>query len=736
MDLWSVLGIDPTQDAAELKRAYARQVKIHSPEADPEGFQKLRHAYETLLAKLRSPEPRGPRQEREVALERSSEPEAESESESETESESESESEIRSRGVWPRADELARGARGERPAKPEIASPAQQAETLARDVFAALVEQGEEAALAELRDRLRSSQSLEVEDHLVALVASEIQRFNATFWPAEFVAGVSEILELKQRAIKSPGLVDFLDYCRVRNDWAKRTPADRCRREIGRLIQIFESEGEEASARFLDGLVAAYHTHADYRKVFEICLIEAIPRLSLGRWPRTVMARIAQVLCFDGPQPLPADRAPWSDFFRERLRTSLLREKLEQTAGGGDTADAIAARLLLLPPENVVEYLPLPPGPIREAVRARLLEIELDHPRFWTTEGKPAERRPHLERIARHVRHLTPSESAVVRASALRGLRWIAAGLGLFCAVWFGGMLLGDTPPYLVARSMLGAAPYLGIALAVAVAEAASHWFLLVHVAPRLRLLGRIAATEGVDKVIRPLTLELSFGERARIGAPRGSLLGMGGGALLLAIAAVLAFSLESDGHPRDETALYSSPFATSGLLLLSVAFFKWTPRHAAKRFRMGLHLGPLFVALLPAGLGVGLYYWLFGHSDAMASLFVFGLAVGGVICFGLSVLLAASSWAPRCRCCRRSLRGRAGLFPGDARDRLAAALAARDLDAVIAELKTSLGREDTMQIVFAYCDRCADAVWARGPRIDVVVEGDRVSRLIEALRR
>lgn len=44
--IWATLGLEPTNDAAEIKRAYARRLKQVHPEDDPEGFQALREAYD------------------------------------------------------------------------------------------------------------------------------------------------------------------------------------------------------------------------------------------------------------------------------------------------------------------------------------------------------------------------------------------------------------------------------------------------------------------------------------------------------------------------------------------------------------------------------------------------------------------------------------------------------------------------------------------------------------------
>ena len=41
-----LLGVDPRDDADKVRRAYLRKVKKHKPERDPEGFQRVREAYD------------------------------------------------------------------------------------------------------------------------------------------------------------------------------------------------------------------------------------------------------------------------------------------------------------------------------------------------------------------------------------------------------------------------------------------------------------------------------------------------------------------------------------------------------------------------------------------------------------------------------------------------------------------------------------------------------------------
>jgi len=49
MSIWNILGIDPSGDSSVIKRAYAKRLKLHHPEDDPEGYQRLREAYDQAL---------------------------------------------------------------------------------------------------------------------------------------------------------------------------------------------------------------------------------------------------------------------------------------------------------------------------------------------------------------------------------------------------------------------------------------------------------------------------------------------------------------------------------------------------------------------------------------------------------------------------------------------------------------------------------------------------------------
>ena len=47
--IWEILGISPTQNKTEIKRAYNMMLKKHHPEEDPDGFMQLREAYQQAL---------------------------------------------------------------------------------------------------------------------------------------------------------------------------------------------------------------------------------------------------------------------------------------------------------------------------------------------------------------------------------------------------------------------------------------------------------------------------------------------------------------------------------------------------------------------------------------------------------------------------------------------------------------------------------------------------------------
>ena len=50
MSCWQTLGIAPTSDEAVIKKAYAARIREHRPDRDPDGFRRVRAAYEAALA--------------------------------------------------------------------------------------------------------------------------------------------------------------------------------------------------------------------------------------------------------------------------------------------------------------------------------------------------------------------------------------------------------------------------------------------------------------------------------------------------------------------------------------------------------------------------------------------------------------------------------------------------------------------------------------------------------------
>ena len=49
MNCWEVLGIEPTSDKKEIKKAYARLLKQYHPEENPEEFKQIQEAYQHCL---------------------------------------------------------------------------------------------------------------------------------------------------------------------------------------------------------------------------------------------------------------------------------------------------------------------------------------------------------------------------------------------------------------------------------------------------------------------------------------------------------------------------------------------------------------------------------------------------------------------------------------------------------------------------------------------------------------
>lgn len=48
--MWETLGIEPTTDESTIRRAYARELKLHRPDQDPQGYQLLREAFDAAKA--------------------------------------------------------------------------------------------------------------------------------------------------------------------------------------------------------------------------------------------------------------------------------------------------------------------------------------------------------------------------------------------------------------------------------------------------------------------------------------------------------------------------------------------------------------------------------------------------------------------------------------------------------------------------------------------------------------
>lgn len=66
--VFRVLDIEETKNEQEIKDAYRRKLRVTNPEDDPEGFKRLREAYETAVAWARQPEEETEKEKTEIDL--------------------------------------------------------------------------------------------------------------------------------------------------------------------------------------------------------------------------------------------------------------------------------------------------------------------------------------------------------------------------------------------------------------------------------------------------------------------------------------------------------------------------------------------------------------------------------------------------------------------------------------------------------------------------------------------
>jgi hypothetical protein len=60
VQVWAELGIEPTREAAAIRRAYAARLKQVRPDKEPDAFARLREAYERALSMAAAPPARAP----------------------------------------------------------------------------------------------------------------------------------------------------------------------------------------------------------------------------------------------------------------------------------------------------------------------------------------------------------------------------------------------------------------------------------------------------------------------------------------------------------------------------------------------------------------------------------------------------------------------------------------------------------------------------------------------------
>jgi len=78
MTSWEILGIEPTDNSSIIKKAYAKKLKVHHPEDDPEGYQRLREAFDKVMKQqkvMAGSKMKQSAEEKEVAIEKIAFPE-------------------------------------------------------------------------------------------------------------------------------------------------------------------------------------------------------------------------------------------------------------------------------------------------------------------------------------------------------------------------------------------------------------------------------------------------------------------------------------------------------------------------------------------------------------------------------------------------------------------------------------------------------------------------------------
>ena len=78
MTSWEILGIEPTDNSSIIKKAYAKKLKVHHPEDDPEGYQRLREAFDKVMKQqkvMAGSKMKQSAEEQEVAIEKIAFPE-------------------------------------------------------------------------------------------------------------------------------------------------------------------------------------------------------------------------------------------------------------------------------------------------------------------------------------------------------------------------------------------------------------------------------------------------------------------------------------------------------------------------------------------------------------------------------------------------------------------------------------------------------------------------------------